>query len=183
LTTCNRLTLVLVTFLIIVVLAGCAADDWRTATRASAGLAPKAATTPEAVILVYGAPVFGWRGWFANHTWLAVKPVKATQYTVYEVLGWRVRHGLPALTAREDVPDRYWYGEKPQLIMHKQGPEAGLLIEKIEEAIERYPWKDEYRLFPGPNSNTFTAWISREIPELELDLPFRAIGSSWAAFD
>ena len=36
-------------------LAGCA-GDWRTASREPAGKAPPAATTPEAVIQVYGAP-------------------------------------------------------------------------------------------------------------------------------
>ena len=35
------------------------------------------------------------------------------------------------------------------------------------------------KAFPGPNSNTFTAWIAKKVPELELDLPFTAIGSGY----
>jgi len=42
-----------------------------------------------------------------------------------------------------------------------------------------YPWKTTYKAFPGPNSNTFTAWIAKQVPELELDLPFSAIGSGY----
>ncbi|WP_232465235.1 DUF3750 domain-containing protein [Oleiphilus messinensis] len=29
-------------------------------------------------------------------------------------------------------------------------------------------------------SNTFPAWIAQQVPELELELPFSAIGSGWA---
>jgi hypothetical protein len=43
-----------------------------------------------------------------------------------------------------------------------------------------YPWPTEYKAFPGPNSNTFVAWIGRQVPELGLDLPFSAIGSGYA---
>ena len=47
-------------------------------------------------------------------------------------------------------------------------------------AAERYPWANEYTLVPGPNSNTFPAWIGLQVPELELNMPFRAIGSGYA---
>ena len=48
--------------------------DWRTASRDSAGIAPRAADTPEAVAQIYAARAFGWRGAVAIHTWIAVKP-------------------------------------------------------------------------------------------------------------
>ncbi|WP_231882966.1 DUF3750 domain-containing protein, partial [Oleiphilus sp. HI0132] len=47
--------------------------------------------TPEAVIQVYGADAWGWRGWFAIHTWIAVKARDASEYTVLEVIGWRAK--------------------------------------------------------------------------------------------
>jgi hypothetical protein len=34
-------------------------------------------------------------------------------------------------------------------------------------------------MWPGPNSNSFTAWVGLEVPELELNLPFSAIGKDW----
>jgi hypothetical protein len=43
-------------------------NDWRTASRDSAGIAPDPAAAPEAIIQVYGARAFGWRGAFAVHT-------------------------------------------------------------------------------------------------------------------
>ncbi|WP_246841220.1 DUF3750 domain-containing protein [Hahella sp. CCB-MM4] len=161
-------------------LSACSSDNWRSASRASARLAPDPLTTPEPVIQVYGADAWGWRGWFAIHTWIAVKPENALDYTVYEVVGWRERRGLPVLRIEQDVPDRYWYGAKPQLILDRRGDGVGELIDKIATKADEYPWKDSYRVFPGPNSNTFPAWIAQEVPELELELPFSAIGSGWA---
>ncbi|MBL1378328.1 DUF3750 domain-containing protein [Zobellella iuensis] len=161
-------------------LGGCTSDGWQSASRAPAGIAPDPATTPEAVIQVYGADAWGWRGWFAVHTWIAVKPSNAEQYTVFEVIGWRTRRGLPALRIAQDYPDRYWFGARPQILLDRRGPDVDGLIDKIEQAARDYPWKHEYRLFPGPNSNTFPAWVARRVPELGLNLPFSAIGSSWA---
>jgi len=156
-------------------------DDWRTASREPAGIAPDPASTPEAVIQVYGADAWGWRGWFAIHTWIAVKPSHAPEYTVYEVVGWRQKRGLPALRVMQQThPDRFWYGARPELLLDRRGDGVDALIGRIEQLAADYPWKDEYRVFPGPNSNTFPGWIARKLPELGLELPFSAIGSGWS---
>ncbi|MDZ7605940.1 MAG: DUF3750 domain-containing protein [Cyclobacteriaceae bacterium] len=49
----------------------------------------------------------------------------------------------------------------------------------MEVAIGKYPWHDVYTAWPGPNSNTFLAWIGLQVPELKLDLPATAIGKDW----
>jgi hypothetical protein len=153
--------------------------DWRTASRESAGIAPDPASTSEAVIHVYGADAWGWRGWFAIHTWIAAKRTGEDYYTTYDVVGWRGYYGQQVMGIRRDIPDRYWYGAKPRLLKVHRGPQAESLIDAIERAAHAYPWKTTYKAYPGPNSNTFTAWIARQVPQLELDLPFSAIGSSF----
>src|SRR5260370_1106287 len=45
---------------------------------ADAGAAPDARDTAEAVVQVYGARAMGVKGWFAVHTWVAVKPTDAS---------------------------------------------------------------------------------------------------------
>lgn len=154
-------------------------QDWRTASRKPAGIAPAAATTREAVLQVYGARAWSWRGWFAIHTWIAAKPRGASTYTVYEVRGWRENRGLPVLRIAADHPDRYWFGEKPQLLVGYQGSQADRLIPQVEAAVRAYPWKNHYRVFPGPNSNSFTAWVAEQVPELKLKLPWTAIGQGY----
>lgn len=160
-------------------LTGCGDKDWRTASRAPAGIAPDPAVTGDAVVQVYAARAWGWRGWFAVHTWIATKPSHAAAYTVYEVVGWRQNRGLPVLRIEQDIPDRLWYGEQPQLLADRRGAEAEPLVEAIDRAARAYPWPDTYEAFPGPNSNTFTAWVARQVPALGLQLPFSAIGSGY----
>ena len=63
--------------------------NWATSDRSSAGLAPDPAAMREAVVQVYAARAFGWRGAFGAHTWLAVKPPGAQRYRVLQVTGWR----------------------------------------------------------------------------------------------
>ena len=153
--------------------------DWRTASRDSAGIAPDPKTTRTSVIQVYAARAFSWRGTFAVHPWIAVKRRNADRYTIYQIVGWRVRRGLPSLLVHEDLPDRHWYGSAPELLVDIQGDHAEAIIDKIDDAARRYPFADEYTLFPGPNSNTFVAWMGRQVPELRLDLPPTAIGKDY----
>lgn len=162
-------------------LVACSSGDWRTASREPAGIAPNPTVEKGAVIEVYAADAFGWRGWFAVHTWIAVKPEGAAEYTVHEVVGWRVGRGQSALYSYQTAtPDRYWYGARPEKLLSLQGASAAALIPRINEAASRYPWADVYEAVPGPNSNTFPAWIARQVPELGLQLPFSAIGSGYA---
>lgn len=155
-------------------------NDWRTASRDSTGIAPKPADTKEAVVQVYGARTFGWRGAFAVHTWIATKAEGADRYRIYEVVGWNFRHGRSPLVRRHDAqPDRRWYGAAPEIYRDVRGAEAAALLDKIDAAAESYPYRDFYRTWPGPNSNTFIAHIGRSVPELRLDLPPTAIGKDF----
>jgi hypothetical protein len=155
------------------------AQDWRTASREPVGLAPAAATTPEAVVQVYGARTVGMRGLFGVHTWVAVKPENASAFTVYEVIGWRLRWSGSAVVVSQRHADARWFGAEPELYADKRGAEAAALIPRIEAAAKAYPYAGEYSAWPGPNSNTFVAWITRAVPELGADLPPTAIGKDY----
>jgi len=155
------------------------AQDWRTASSAPTGLAPDPASTPEAVVQVYGARTWGWRGNFGVHTWVAVKPEKAPAYTVYEVIGWRLRWSDTVVAIHARAADARWYGNEPELYSDKRGPEAEKLIPRIDAAARTYPHAKDYSAWPGPNSNTFVAWITRAVPELGADLPPTAIGKDY----
>ena len=154
-------------------------QDWRTASSAPVGLAPDPAITPEAVVQVYGARTWGWRGNFGVHTWVAAKPEKALAYTVYEVIGWRLRWSDTVVAIHQRAADARWYGNEPELYAEMRGPEAAKLIPRIDAAARSYPHAKEYSAWPGPNSNTFVAWITRAVPELGVDLPPTAIGKDY----
>ncbi len=170
---------ILHTVLVTLTLAGCSAHDWRTASREPVGLAPDPQAAREAIVQVYGARTVGWKGIFGVHTWIATKPTNAPQWTVYEVVGWRLRWSDSAVVISHRAPDGRWFGSVPELYADKRGAGVDELIRRIDKAARAYPYAGEYGLWPGPNSNTFTAWVTRAVPELEVDLPGTAIGKDY----
>ena len=153
--------------------------DWRSASRRTTGLAPDPATHPGAIVQVYAARAFNWRGIFGVHSWIAVKPRGAGRFTVYEVIGWRAFHGGdPVVTSQRD-PDARWYGSRPTVLAELRGAAAAAAIPRIVAAVRAYPYHETYRIWPGPNSNTFTAFVARRVPALRLDLPPTAIGKDY----
>ena len=168
-------------------LSSAVATDWRGASRESSRIAPRPETTPEPVVQVYSARAFSWRGIFAVHTWISIKSENAKEYTVYEVVGWHALEGGSALQIHNNEPDRYWFGARPEILSDIRGAKAVKAIEGIKAAVKAYPYADTYRTWPGPNSNTFTAFIIRHVRELVTDLPPTAIGKDYlpggAVFD
>lgn len=144
-----------------------------------AAQAPDPLDHQEAIIQVYGADVWGFRGNFAIHTWVATKARAASDYQVYQVIGWRLRRGRSVVSITEGNPARPWFGS-PAILLHEiRGVAAEALIDQVHNAALSYPFDREYKMWPGPNSNSFTAWIGLEVPGLNLDLPVKAIGQSW----
>ena len=141
--------------------------------------APDPANHEDAVIQVYGADVWGIRGKFAIHTWVATKAHGAADYTIYQVIGWRLRRAGTALSVTQGDPATPWYGSPPILLHEVRGDAAEALIAPVEAAVLRYPFDQEYKMWPGPNSNSFVAWVGLEVPELGLSLPVKALGQSW----
>lgn len=151
--------------------------SWITAARHSTGIAPDPAQEAgQAIVQVYAAATYGWRGHFAVHPWIIYKRKGETSYTRYDVVGWRA----PQVVQRDyAVPDGYWYGSTPQLLVDHRGEGVEPMIDAVEAAIASYPYANQYRSYPGPNSNTFLAHIGREVPALKLDLPANAIGKDY----
>lgn len=154
-------------------------QNWWELRRDSSGQAPDPAATPDAVIQVYAARAVGWRGVMAVHTWVAVKPTGAAGYTRYEVMGWGVGRGAPAIRVNRAGPDDYWFGSRPELLVDRRGEGVDALIAHVQAAVEAYPYPASYWTWPGPNSNTFIAYLGRAVPELRLDLPATAIGKDF----
>ncbi len=156
-----------------------APGNWRDASREAVGLAPGPATVSEAVVQVYAARAVRWRGYFGVHTWIAAKPTDAAEFTVYEVLSWGLRRRGTTVRVSNRVPDTHWYGNAPELLADLRGAGVDDVITRIEEAVDEYPYTGDYRVWPGPNSNTFTAFVLRAAPEVRADLPGNAIGKDY----
>ena len=152
---------------------------WGDASHATTGQAPRPDAWRPAVVQVYAARTWGARGAIGVHTWIAAKRGGADHYRRYEVIGWYLRRGNTAVVNHRGTPDAMWFSNKPRLLTDLRGDGVERVIDKIEQAVERYPYANEYRMWPGPNSNTFVAFVARQVPELRLELPPTAIGKDY----
>jgi hypothetical protein len=153
-----------------------ASDDprsWRHADWSSTGTLPPASESKPARVIVFTGKAGAWKGIFAVHSWIVLKPANASEWTRYDVVGW----GHP-VRVNGWPPDGRWYGNTPVAIADISGPDAEKLIPRIEAAVEAYRFNrtGDYRVWPGPNSNSFTAAVLRAVPELGVALPPNAVG-------
>ena len=147
--------------------------SWRDADWSSIGCLPPARAHPEARVLVLSGRTGGWKGIVSVHSWIVMKPKDAPAWTRYDVVGW----GNP-MRLNGWAPDGRWYGNKPTVVADLSGEDAERLIPRLTAAIRGYQYRNagDYRIWPGPNSNTFVATVLRAVPELGAILPPNAIG-------
>jgi len=147
--------------------------SWREADWSSTGALPPAREHPQARIIVFSGRTGGWKGVVAVHSWAVVKPANAAAWTRYDVVGW----GSP-VRINGWAPDGRWFGDKPATVVDVSGPQAEALIPKIDAAVKAYQYRHagDYKIWPGPNSNSFIAALLRAVPELGVTLPPNAIG-------
>jgi hypothetical protein len=143
------------------------------------GLAPAPEDNDESIVQVYAARSYEPLPRLVSvHTWIAYRREGETQYTLYEAHRFRPHVSGRALrTCRKDYPDRRWHGAEPTLLFELRGEPAEQAIAGIEDAVSTY--RDSYRLWPGPNSNTLVADLVRSVDELKVDLPPTAIGKDF----
>ena len=152
--------------------------SWRTADWSASGVlpAPKAGDSP--VIHVMAARTGGYKGIVSVHSWLVVKKPGASEYDRYDVVGWGrpVRHNAYP-------PDGRWYSNAPQIVHTVSGEAAARAIPQLEAAISAYRWsaRGDYRIWPGPNSNTFVASMMAAVPDLAGRMPPTAVGRDFPA--
>jgi uncharacterized protein DUF3750 len=133
---------------------------------------PAAASHPEARILVMASRTRGWKGVVAVHSWIVIKRENDQTWRRYDVAGW----GNPVRL--NWWPPDLWFGEPGTVVLDIKGDAATALMPRIEAAIKAYRYVNagDYRIWPGPNSNTFVASVLRAVPELGVALPPNAIG-------
>lgn len=149
---------------------------WMSADRSSAGLLPDPAGHKPAVVRVLSAQTVRWRGVFATHSWIVVKPEGASRYTRYDYTAW----GEP-IRMNGFEPDGRWFGHAPEVVFAADGVQAASMIPLMQAAIAGYAHRNhgDYRAWPGPNSNTFVAAVMDAVPEIRAALPSTAIGKDY----
>jgi hypothetical protein len=152
---------------------GNAPRSYRDADWSSTGMLPAARAYQPARVIVFTGMTGAWKSVFSVHSWVVFKRANAATWTRYDVVGW----GDP-LRTNNWPPDGRWYGNTPVIIADITGDEAEKLIPRIEAVAKDYAYArvGDYRIWPGPNSNSFTAAVLRAVPELGVALPANAVG-------
>jgi hypothetical protein len=150
--------------------------SFRDANWSTVGMLPPATADRDARLLVFTGRTGRWKGIFAVHSWVVFKAQNATAWNRYDVVGW----GRPVRFNGWD-PDGRWFGDTPRVLVDIRGDKAAALIPRVRNAIRAYDYGQfgDYRIWPGPNSNTFTAALLRAVPEIEVTLPPNAVGKDF----
>ena len=153
--------------------------SFRNADWSSVGMLQPASADGDARLLVFTGRTGRWKGIFAVHSWVVFKPENGATWSRYDVVGW----GQPVRT-NGWAPDGRWFGDTPRVLVDVRGAQAAALIPRVRAAITEYSYNNfgDYRIWPGPNSNTFTATVLRAVPELEVTLPPNAVGKDFRAY-
>jgi len=139
---------------------------------------PAPAASDEAAVYLLAGRVGGWRGIFAHHSWIVLKEKGADRYRRFDVVGW----GSPLRRDGYDADGR-WYGNTPEILGKLEGAAAERAIGPLLAAIDGYPHagRGAYRIWPGPNSNSFVAEVVRAAPALAPALLPTALGKDYRA--
>ena len=150
--------------------------SWSTADWSSAHVLPDPKASPEAALYIMSARTGGLKGAVATHSWIVIKEPAARTYERWDKVGW----GMPI---RHDAypADGRWYSNVPEIVVSRHGTKAERLIPEIRAAVAAYPFamRGGYHIFPGPNSNTFVAFILSNTKGLAATLPPVAVGRDY----
>lgn len=151
--------------------------SWRQADWSASGLLPGAGETADAALYIMAARTGGLKGAFSVHSWVVVKRPGSAAYERYDKVGW----GSP-IRRNGYAADARWYSNLPEIVCAARGEAAEALIPAVDRAIADYPFAraGDYRIWPGPNSNSFVAHVARAVPQLGSCLPPNATGRDFA---
>lgn len=139
---------------------------------------------------VYYSPL-GFPLFFAIHTWVVINsPEYGTERI--EIHSIRNKYTNNFLYTNRKAPGEgtslfavpgLWYGKakyKAILIYHEDGDTTKENVLLIHSSVNKYPSINKYVLTPGPNSNTFMAWVVKNfLNDRNIKLPFNAFGRNF----
>lgn len=143
-----------------------------------------------AVVIVGSAALPRPMGGIARHPWVSLREAGSARWERWEVMC--CPNSSPTSTVRRTSiePTSDYGGGGGDVRYHAviRGTRATEIIACVREKAPRYPHRDDYQAWPGPNSNTFVDWVVRacdigaELPSPSIGKDYRGvIGASWTA--
>ena len=134
----------------------------------------------DAVVIVGSAALMQPAGGIARHPWISLRPAGTQAWERWEVMCCPNSSKMSTVRRGGIRPTSDHGGGGGDVRFHAviRGTEASAIIDCVREAAPRYPHRNKYRAFPGPNSNTFVDWMIRECG-IGADLPSTSIGRDY----
>jgi hypothetical protein len=142
------------------------------------------------VVIVGSAALPAPLGGIARHPWVAMRPAGSTSWERWEVMCCPDGSEFSTVKRTSIGPTSDHGGTGGDVRFHAvhTGGRATEIIECVRDQAPRYPYRDDYQGWPGPNSNTFVDWLVRacninaELPSPSIGRDYRGIiGASWTA--
>jgi hypothetical protein len=120
-------------------------------------------------------------GIIAVHLWFTVADPRSGRYDRWEVWQTPNAGGMSCghLHCNLQAPDGGVGGGATRIGAEWTGEDALNICSVLSRAAEEYPYRDHYCAWPGPNSNTFAAWVLRRAG-VTFHVPWRAHGKNYA---
>ncbi len=119
-------------------------------------------------------------GLFAVHYWFTVLDAAGGRCDRWEI--WQSKQAggesVGYLHCNLKAPDAGVGGGPARVHAEWRGADALRIAEVLRKSETAYPHVHRYLPWPGPNSNTFAAWVLREA-DIALELPPQAIGKNF----
>jgi hypothetical protein len=135
----------------------------------------------EAVALVGSAALGGPFAGVARHPWISLRERNGSRWERWEVMccpDHGGRFGTVRRTSIDPLDDHGGGGGDVRLHGVWRGDQAERIIGCVRAEAPRYPYRNQYRAWPGPNSNTFVDYMIRRC-ELHVELPAPALGKDY----
>jgi len=115
----------------------------------------------------------------AVHYWFVVFDTRENAWSRWEV--WQDAGVSPTswghIQKNLQAPDAGVGGGKCRISAEWRGEKATRIIEVLHRPLD-YPYRNTYRAWPGPNSNTYPAWVLHKA-RVSADMDPRAIGKDY----
>lgn len=144
----------------------------------------------DAVVIVGSARLPMPLGGIARHPWVALRQDGSRVWERWEVMCCPNSSKMSTVKRTTIGPTSDHGGGGGDVRFHAvhRGKRATKIIACVRDKAPRYPHRNKYRGWPGPNSNTFVDWLARacsintELPAPSIGRDYRGIiGASWTA--
>jgi hypothetical protein len=119
-------------------------------------------------------------GKLARHPWFVVRGAGESEWERWEIVASVSGGDFGTVDRNSDDAFTYYSGYEEDVRIHGmlRGAQAQRFIDCLRTESPRYRHRDTYRVWPGPNSNTYVDYMLRKC-NMHADLPSTAIGKDY----